>query len=114
MLQNSAIAFLITVVALAILMTIVNVIFELECVQSNLPSANAWMLVVHSIVMCTLFGACSFYVFQQRYGIADFDRWFNGMLPKESGDAVMMILVGMVSYFVFGFLDNAGLFFGSN
>jgi len=53
-------------------------------------------------------------VFQQRFGKADFDRWFNGLLPTDAAESASMIVTGMVSYFVFGFLDNAGLFFGSN
>lgn len=53
-------------------------------------------------------------MFVQRYGDTDFDRWFNGLLSIETGTAALNILVGFAGMIVFGFLDNAGLFFGSN
>lgn len=98
---------------LAVLMTIVSLIFSLECMNC-LPNKNAWMLVAQSIVMSATFGVASFVVFTYRFGENNFDRWFNGLLPSDSGSAAVMILVGLTSQTVFGFLDNAGLFFGSN
>jgi len=35
-------------------------------------------------------------------------------MPENMATAFVMVLVGMSSSVVFGFLDNAGLFFGSN
>lgn len=40
--------------------------------------------------------------------MGSFDRWFNSL-----DSSVMGALVGGVTMLVFGFMDNAGLFFGS-
>lgn len=69
----------------------------------------AWMLLVESVVMCTGPGFISYYQHMYRFGDAgNFNRWFNSLDASFLG-----IAVGSVSMLVFGFIDNAGLFFGS-
>lgn len=101
-------------VILAVLMYCVNLIFSLEAVKSNMSSVGAWLLVCQSIVMILTFGTMSFLVFQGRFGTYDFGRWFLGLMPEDISGQLALCAVGMASSITFGFLDNAGLFFGSN
>lgn len=65
--------------------------------------------------MVSVSGIMSYVVHVFRYDtLASFSKWFNGLEPETTTAFMIIVGVGMVKNIVFGFLDNAGLFFGSN
>ncbi len=50
----------------------------------------------------------SYGIYQYQRPCGSFNLWFNG----DEGVTIGTILVGMFANLVFGFIDNAGLFFG--
>jgi len=60
LIQYSLVALFLGVVVLAVLMILIGYVFGLDCVKNNIPTPNAWMLVAHSVVMISIFGAISF------------------------------------------------------
>jgi len=63
-----------------------------------------------TVVLCTGFGVIAWFTHKYRVGdTATFNTWFNG-----ENMTITTILVGFFSNIIFGFIDNFGLFFGSN
>ena len=54
------------------------------------------------------FGVMSWGVYQYRQPCGSANEWFNG----SEGVTLSTIVVGMFANVIFGFIDNAGLFFG--
>lgn len=61
-----------------------------------------------TLVLMVWFGLMSYGVFQYKEPCKDASDWFNG----DGGVTVSTVIVGMAANIVFGFIDNAGLFFG--
>lgn len=64
--------------------------------------------MVSSLILIVWFGCMSYGVYQYKRPCGSFNNWFNG----DEGVTVTTILVGMFANIIFGFIDNAGLFFG--
>ena len=61
-----------------------------------------------SLILIVWFGLMSWGVYNYKFPCGNFDWWFNG----DDGVTLQTIMVGMVGNILFGFIDNAGLFFG--
>jgi len=55
-----------------------------------------------------MFGLFSYGVHEYYHPCTSFGEWFNG----EKGVTFKTVMVGMCANMIFGFIDNAGLFFG--
>ena len=66
------------------------------------------ILVLVCIILISITGAIAFKTSKDKNPKLTFKE-FMGLSPRPS---IKSILVGMTSGFVFGFIDNAGLFFG--
>jgi len=89
-------------------------IWSIDFLQ-KINSSNAWLLVACSIWMIIISGIMSYVIHIFRYDAqANFNLWFNGIIPQTTSAFLIVVGVGMVKNIVFGFLDNAGLFFGAN
>lgn len=89
------------------LMIISNYIFR-YFETKGMKFSKAKNLIFQSIILIIWFGCMSYGVYQYKEPCGSFDIWFNG----EEGVTIGTIIVGMFSNIVFGFIDNAGLFFG--
>jgi hypothetical protein len=72
---------------------------------SNFKSTNKLYLAVANLIFT--FGTISYVIEKRNDSTLNFNKWFNGNAPT-----MKTILVGMASSVMFGFIDNAGLFFG--
>ena len=66
------------------------------------------MIITISILLMVWFGIMSWGVFQYKCPCNSANYWFNG----SGGITIGTVIVGMFSNIIFGFIDNAGLFFG--
>lgn len=64
--------------------------------------------MVVTLILMIWFGLMSWGVFQYKEPCKGVSQWFNG----DGGVTVSTVVVGMAGNIVFGFIDNAGLFFG--
>lgn len=69
---------------------------------------RAKLLMFASAVLIIWFGCMSWGVYQYNKPCGNFNKWFNG----DEGVSAATIAVGMFANIIFGFIDNAGLFFG--
>jgi len=66
--------------------------------------------MIMTFVLFFGFGVVSYQIFAWKVGpTANFNWWFNG-----ENITILSIGVGLFSQFIFGFIDNAGLFFGAS
>lgn len=77
---------------------------------SEIKFARAYQLGAITLVLMVGFGIIAWFTNRQRVGPdATFEVWFNG-----ENMTIVTIMVGFFSNIIFGFIDNFGLFFGSN
>lgn len=63
-----------------------------------------------TLILCVGFGTIAWFTYRYKVGPdASFNDWFNG-----ENMTITTIMVGFFSNIIFGFIDNFGLFFGSN
>ena len=67
---------------------------------------KAKLIMVLSLILIISFGVKSFGVALQMFPDTTFNYWFNGDISGVS------IVMGFSTNILFGFIDNAGLFFG--
>lgn len=66
--------------------------------------------MVMTLIMFITFGIISWYVTTWKNKSITVGEWFNG----DADNFLLSLLVGLSSNVAFGFIDNAGLFFGAS
>jgi len=78
--------------------------------MDNVPFARAYQIMSMTLTLFIGFGFTSWFIYYWKVGpSASVNVWFNG--EDLSG---LSIVVGCFANIIFGFIDNAGLFFGAN
>lgn len=82
-------------------------LLALYLISCWVPGGGVLKLLISVVVLIVSFGLMSYISDKKKDPEMTFSVWFNGNAPTAKA-----ILIGMVSSIVFGFIDNAGLFFG--
>eukprot|EP00801_Mesodinium_rubrum_P006061 Mrub_06067.p1 GENE.Mrub_06067~~Mrub_06067.p1 ORF type:complete len:348 (-),score=71.44 Mrub_06067:9-926(-) len=92
------------------LIVLILIVYICDNYTSHIKYARAYQISLMTLTMFIAFGISAAYVNIYKVGDSwQFDVWFNG-----DGLSIKTMMVGMVSNFIFGMIDNGGLFFGAS